>query len=153
MKMRLAQAFLRRWHKMLGLKPQPPTWYAERLAEELQEAAEAKTRIEKLSETSDVYFSIIRAKYDGFPVGKLRPFVASRDVPIYAYMLGKFTLRWGFYRVAAVVCKGWKGMEVREAVNPRKESKLREVVMRHEIDPDEFVRVGSRLRWMWPLLP
>ncbi|TVY78187.1 hypothetical protein LSUE1_G006645, partial [Lachnellula suecica] len=149
---RIADTFLRRWHKMLGLQHQSPPWYRARLQEEQQEVLEAKTYTEKLSETSDVYFTIIRAKYDGFPIEDLQPFVATRDTPIYAYMLGKYTLRWGFYRTASWLCGAPRYWEVSEVVNPTKGWKLRVVAARHLMDPVEFEKVGTRLRWIWPLL-
>jgi hypothetical protein len=132
---------------------QAPSWYHDRLEEELQEVKNAKTLIEKLNETSDVYFSILRAHYDGFPVGQLPPFVVTRDTPVYAYMFTKFTLRWGFYRVAAFLCGAENLGKVREVVNRRKGSELRVVAARHQIDSEEFEKVGRRLRWVWTLLP
>jgi len=144
---------LRRWHGMLGLSRQsPPSWYRDRLREELQERRIAKTPWQKLSETSDVFFSISRAQYDGFPVRKLPPFVASRHVLVYAYMLAKYTLRWKFYRTAAILCNAPHSDLVREVVNPSKDHKLDEVASRHQIDPVEFKRVGRQLRRVWPLL-
>jgi len=138
---------------MLGLSRQsPPSWYRDRLREELRERRSAKTSWQKLSETSDVFFSISRARYDGFPVRKLPPFVASRDTLLYTYMLAKYTLRWNFYRTAAVLC-GTPYDRVREVVNPGKDYKLDEVASRYQIDPVEFRRVGRRLRRVWPLLP
>lgn len=87
---------------MLRLTPQsPPSWYRDRVREELQERRAANTRWRRLSETSDVFFSISRAMYDGFPVRDLPPFLAPRNVPVYIYMIVKYTLRWKFYRVAA----------------------------------------------------
>ena len=72
-----------------------------------------------------------------------------------AYMVAKFTLRWGFYRIAARLCgatrKEWKG--VREVINPAKDHKLGEVAARHGIDPDKFRNTGRMLRRVWPLLP
>ncbi|KAF9072846.1 hypothetical protein BDP27DRAFT_1319500 [Rhodocollybia butyracea] len=147
-------AFLRRWHRMLGLQRQsPPSWYRDRVREELHERRTAKTTLQKLSETSDVFFAIIRANYDGFAVKKTPPFVASRHLPVYAYMLGKYTLRWGFYQAAAKLCRAPRYNDVREVVNPAKDSKLQEVALRHQIDPEKFKQVGRRLRWVWPLLP
>ena len=113
----------------------------------------ANTALERLSETSDVFFAISRARYDGFPVGRLPPVPVSRNVMVYAYMLGKYSLRWGFYRMVARICKKPDWRAVREVVNPRKDSKLREVATRHGIDPERFEWVGRRLRWVWPLLP
>ena len=77
---------------------------------------------------------------------------------MYSYMVAKYTLRWGFYRVAAGCCKGkegsrWGNWGVREVVNPGKERKLDVVAMRHGIEKEEFRRVARRLRWLWPLLP
>lgn len=46
----------------------------------------------KLSETADVFFTIIRAQYDGFPIRCLPPY-KFRHIPIYAYMITKYTLR------------------------------------------------------------
>lgn len=147
-------ALLRRWHGMLGLSRQsPPSWYRDRLREELRERRTAKTPLQKLSETSDVIFSISRARYDGFPVRKLPPFVASRHVLLYSYMLAKYTMRWKFYRTAAIFCNAPRYDLVREVVNPGKDHKLGEVASRHQIDPVKFKRVGRRLRWVWPLLP
>ena len=139
---------------MLNLSRQSPSsWYRDRLREELLEHRVARTPLQKLSEASDVFFSISRAQYDGFPVRKLPPFVASRHVIVYAYMLAKFTLRWKFYRRVAVMCNVSHYDLVREVVNPSKDRKLEEVALRHRIDPAEFQRVGRHLRHVWPLLP
>lgn len=145
---------LRRWHGMLGLSRQsPPCWYRNRLREELLEHRTAKTRWQKLSEASDVFFSSIRAEYDGFPVRKLPQTVGPRHLHIYAYMLAKYTLRWMFYRMTAIMCSAPHYNSVREVVNPSKDRKLAEVAARHEIDPVQFQRVGRQLRRLWPLLP
>lgn len=147
-------ALLKRWHGMLGLSRQsPPSWYRDRLREELLEHRLAKTRLMKISEASDVFFSSSRAQYDGFPVRKSPPFVTARHVFVYAYMLAKFTLRWSFYRTAAIMCNAPRHDLVREVVNPSKDQKLEEVAARHQIDPVVFKRVGRQLRQVWPLLP
>lgn len=147
-------ALLKRWHGMLGLSRQsPPSWYRDRLREELLEHRLAKTRLMKISEASDVFFSSSRAQYDGFPVRKLPPFVTARHVFVYAYMLAKFTLRWSFYRTVAIMCNAPRHDLVREVVNPSKDQKLEEVAARHQIDPVVFKRVGRQLRQVWPLLP
>lgn len=145
---------LRRWHEMLGLPRQsPPTWYRDRLREELRERSAATTRWQRLSETSDVFFSISRAQHDGFPVGKLPPLTNPRHTPVYVYMLAKYTLRWQFYRMAALLCCAPCYTSVREVVNPSKDCKLEDVASRHQIDPVTFKRVGGKLRRFWPLLP
>ena len=69
------------------------------------------------------------------------------------YMLAKYSLRWGFYRAAAVLCRAPCYHSIREVVNPAKDSKLDEVAARHQIDPDKFKRIGRKLRRVWPLLP
>ncbi len=149
-----AEALLKRWHGMLGLSKQsPPSWYRDRLREELREHRIARTRWEKLSEASDVFFSGSRARYDGFPVRKVPSFVTPSHILIYAYMLVKYTLRWKFYRTTAIRCNAPRYDLVREVVNPSKDQKLEEVATRHQIDPVEFKRVGSKLRQVWPLLP
>lgn len=68
-------------------------------------------------------------------------------------MLGKFTLRWGFYRVTAWLYSKADWRSVREVVNPAKEYKLEQIAARHEIDPMQFKRVGDKLLKVWPLLP
>lgn len=71
---RVLRALLERWHKTLGLpRNMPLSFHQERLAEELQEVLEAKTVIERLSETSDVLFTISRARYCGFPIREQPP--------------------------------------------------------------------------------
>jgi len=151
---RWLDAALRRWHRMLGLSLQsPPSWYRDRLREELHERRCASTSLQRLSETSDVYFSIIRARYDGFPIRNLPPFQFSKHTFVYAYMVAKYSLRWGFYRTAAILCRAPRYYSIREVVNPAKDSKLDEVAARHQIDPDKFKWIGRRLRRVWPLLP
>jgi hypothetical protein len=68
-------------------------------------------------------------------------------------MLAKFTLRWKFYRTAAVICNAPNYDIVREVVNPNKDQKIEEVASRHQIDAVEFKRVCRQLRQVWPLLP
>lgn len=146
-------AFLRCWHARLGLPRQsPPSWYRDRLREELLERRTAKTSLQKLSETSDVFFAISRARYDGFPVRKLPP-LASQNVLVFTYMVMKYTSRWMLYRTTARLCRIPHFDKVREVVNPRKEHKLQEVALRHDIDVRNFKRVCGRLQRVWPLLP
>jgi hypothetical protein len=147
-------ALLRTWHEILGLPRQsPPSWYQDRLRDELREFRLSNMPWQKLSETSDVFFSISRAQYDGFPVRKLPFFVARRHLLVYAYMLAKYTLRWTFYRTLAILCNAPHYSVVCEVVNPSKDSKLHEVAARHQIDTAKFQRVGRQLRRVWPLLP
>ena len=143
-------SFLRWWLQRLNLpKQSPPAWYRDRLREELKERRAATTSLRRLSETADVYFTCSRAEYDGFPLRKLPPCSALAS----AYMVGKFTSRWMFYRLLALSCRCLEHGSVREVVNPGKDSKLREVAMRHQIDCSRFMTVGRRLRRVWPLLP
>lgn len=147
------RAILRWWHGVLNLeRHSPPSWYRDRFREELQECREAKTPLEKLSETSDVFFAISRAKHDGFPVGVLPPFRLAH-CPVYAYMFAKYTSRWAFYRAVAMLCGAPRSHNIREVVNPTKDRKLDEVARRHQIDPERFVRVAGRVRRVWPLFP
>jgi hypothetical protein len=147
-------ALLRWWHKMLHLpRHSPPSWYRNRLREELRERREANTFWGRLSETSDVLFSLSRSRHDGFTIRKLPPFIISRHGLVYAYMLAKYTSRWKFYQTAAMLCNVPRYDLVREVVNPNKDHNLEEVASRHRIDMAEFRRVGRRLRRVWPLLP
>ena len=145
--------FLRRWHGKLGLpRHSSPSWYRDRLREELRERRSAKTPWQKLSETSDVFFSSSRAQYDGSAVRKIPSVVAFRHIPVYVYMVLKYTLRWGFYQMVAILCNAPHYELVREVVNPSKDCNLDKVASRHQIDPMEFRRVGRQLRRIWPLL-
>lgn len=147
-------AVLTRWHKMLNLQRQiPACWHRARLREELHERSLATTRLARVSETSDVLFTISRAAHDGFPVRKRPPFAPFHNGLAYVYMFAKYTSRWGFYRMAALLSGAPDAATVREVVNPAKDSKLDEVAVRHGIDLAVFRRVGRRLRCVWPLLP
>jgi hypothetical protein len=56
---------LRWWHGKLALpRRDPPSWYADRLQEELVEFREATTSLEKLSEESDVFFAKRSRKHE-----------------------------------------------------------------------------------------
>ncbi|KAI0509770.1 hypothetical protein F5B22DRAFT_316256 [Xylaria bambusicola] len=144
---------LHRWHKMLGLPRQSPrSWHLDRYNEERIELEAARTRLEKLSEASDVFFAISRARYDGFPIADLPP-VHGRHITIYGYMIAKYTSRWAFYRMLAFLCKAPSHSAVREVVNPSKDEKLAVVARRHDIDPAKFTSFGRQLRRAWPLLP
>ncbi|KAK7179211.1 uncharacterized protein CC84DRAFT_1234334 [Paraphaeosphaeria sporulosa] len=149
---RLSTLLLRRWHRMLGLPRQsPPRWYRDRLREELYERRSATTHWGKVSETSDVLFSISRALYDGVPTRQLP--ALSRHIPAYMYMVAKYTLRWKFYRVAGGMCHAPCRESIREVINPDRDHKLLEVALRHDIDPVSFKLAAKRLRRFWPLLP
>lgn len=149
-----SRTLLERWHELLGLSKQsPPSWYRDRLREELRERRLAVTRWQKLSETSDVFFAISRARYDGFPIRKLPPFAFARHIPVYAYMLVKYTSRWKFYRAVAHLCHTPHHASIHEVVNPSRIHKLEEVASRYNIDREEFTKVACRLRRVWPLLP
>lgn len=146
--------FLHRWLNLLRLSHQtPPSWYRDRIREELRERTTATTPLGKLSEASHVFFSISRARHDEFPVRKLPPFSLYRHGIVYVYMLTKHTVRWTFYRAVASRCNAPHYNMVYEVVNPSKDHKLEEVALRHKIDPVTFRRVGTRLRRFWPLLP
>ncbi|KAL3463279.1 hypothetical protein BJX64DRAFT_287533 [Aspergillus heterothallicus] len=159
------RCFLARWHRVLHLPRQPSlAWHRARIREELAERRHARNFLQRLSEMSDVLFSTSRARHDGFEIHP-RLFVSVFACPsrflrstfglglAYAYMLTKFTLRWGFYRTAAYFAGSPKPFEVREVVNPRKKGKLDEVAERHQIDKERFRRICARLKWVWPLLP
>ena len=139
---------------MLRLAQQsPPSWYRNRIREELRERRAAHTAWQKLSETSDVFFSILRAQHDGYPIKQLPPICLWRCSPVYSYMVVKYTLRWSFYRTAARLCRSPNHRLVCEVVNPAKEHKLEEVALRHRIDPVTFKKTCRRLQQVWPLLP
>lgn len=149
-----SDALLRRWYRMLNLSRQsPPLWYRDRVREELRERRAANTALQRLSESSDVFFSSSRARYDGHPVHNLPMSPTYRHDLIYAYMFIKFTSRWAFYRIAAILCRAHNYDSVREVVNPSKDDKLGEVARRYQIDERRFRRICRSLRRIWPLLP
>lgn len=130
---------LRRWYGMLGLPWQSPlSWYWDRLREELRERRTATTPWQRISETSDVLFSISRAGFDGFPIRRLPSITSPSHVLVYAYMLAKYTSRWTFYKVAAMFCRAPQYNLVREVVNPTRDHKLDEVASPHRIDREQF---------------
>ncbi|KAJ5953023.1 uncharacterized protein N7479_011436 [Penicillium vulpinum] len=145
---------LRLWFQILNLPRQShASWYRARLREELCERRLAETSWQKLSETSDVLFSITRAQYDEFPTRNPSCLSGVHSSPIYIYMLAKYTSRWSFFKVAALFCNARHWNLVHEVVNPSKDHKLTEVALRHEIDQKDFQRVSRQLKRIWPLLP
>ena len=150
----VGKRLLARWYGMLGLsRHSPPSWYRDRIREELRERRIATTPCQRLSETSDVFFSISRARFDGFPVRRLPSITGPCHLLIYAYMFAKYTSRWSFYRMAARICRASQYDLMREVVNPTKDHNLEEVASRHRMDRAQFKRVGRRLRRVWPLFP
>jgi hypothetical protein len=150
------ETFLKLWYISLRLPRQSTgAWYRARLREERDELRQAATPFQKLSESSDVLFAISRARYDGVltTAPQLPCIFAPRYALAYPYMLAKYTLRWSFYRRAALLCKVARYDLVCEVVNPAKDSKLDHVAARHGIDSGEFRRVCAGLRRIWPLLP
>lgn len=149
----MISVFLHRWHTFLGLRQQPHRcWHRARLREELRERRSARTCFARLSETSDVFFCISRAAHDGQPVCKRPPFLLGQNGLAYSYMVTKYTSRWYFYRVIALLCSATNVATIREVVNPCKDSKLDEVAKRHSLDRTRFVRIGRRMRSVWPFL-
>ncbi|KAK5998991.1 hypothetical protein PT974_01376 [Cladobotryum mycophilum] len=146
------QPIMQRFHRFLGLAQQAPDWYPARLREELAERREAKRRIDKLSETADIFYIISRSHYDGHPVRSLPPF-RFRHVFVYGYIVPKLSSRFLFYRTAAYFCGCRNIKSVREVVNPAKDHKLEQVASRNEVDRDTFLRVCRRLRRVWVFFP
>ncbi|KAJ0419150.1 hypothetical protein BJY00DRAFT_166367 [Aspergillus carlsbadensis] len=145
---------LRLWHGVLRLAKQPvASWHRDRVREELKERRTAKTWGHRLSETSDVLFSLSRARYDGFPIRSLPRKSVPYNSLAYTYMVAKYTSRWGFYRVAAYLSGAPRPDLVREVVNPTKSAKLDEVARRHQIDPTKFKTVSRQLLRIWPIFP
>ncbi|KAI0390133.1 uracil phosphoribosyltransferase-domain-containing protein [Xylariaceae sp. FL0594] len=133
-----ARVMLHAWHKILGLQRVTALqWHKDRLRDETAEYEEAIGLMDRLSEKSDIFFAISRAQYDGHYVGPLPPFTMGH-VPVYGYMLAKYTSRCMFYRTLAYICGA--DHTVREVVNPTKDSKLEEIAARHRIDRDKFKR-------------
>ena len=154
---------VKRWYGFLGLPPQPASWYPQALRDEQEELLEATTAIDKLSETSDVYFVHTRAFYDRplnhdhndhhYQIPAPPPFATPHDLLVYGYMIAKLTSRWLFYRTAAVLARAPRPERVREVVNPKKVSKLDAVASRHGIDLPTFRKVCRRLSRVWWFLP
>lgn len=144
--------FLKLWHGGMGLQRQVPcSWHGDRLREEEQELGEARTYLEKLSEASDVLFTISRAQHDGFDIRPLPSLYDRKYTLAYLYMVGKFSSRWLFYMTASLLLRAPHA--VREVVNPTKNEKLLQVAIRHQVDPVRFTRVCLKLLRIWPLLP
>ncbi|OAA69838.1 hypothetical protein ISF_03108 [Cordyceps fumosorosea ARSEF 2679] len=143
------------WHSLLRLPRQQPSWYRDRLREELRERRAATSPLRRLSETADVLYVLTRAAHDGHPLRSPPPSLP-RGV-VCAYMVAKYTSRWLFYRAAAAMAGRRAGVTmsqgVREVINPAKKSKVGEVATRHGLDRAEFERVCFQLRKFWPLLP
>jgi hypothetical protein len=146
------QNILLRWHRFLRLPQHPRSWYKDRLREEICERRLARTTLEKLSETADVFYVLSRAQYDGHAFRKIPAFTV-HHFALYAYLLSKYTSRWQFYRLAAFLCNHSNPLSIREVVNPSKDLKVQEVARRHSLEPIKFIRVCRRLRMVWPLLP
>lgn len=143
-----------RWLRFLKLAEQSSaSWHHARIREELRERRHACSRLRRLSETADVFFSIQRARSEGVKTHDF-PDVAGLDrAVVIGYVMAKFTSRWLFYRVAARLCGCAHYRSIREVVNPAKTGKLLEVAHRHRLDGAEFCRMAHRLRAVWPLLP
>jgi hypothetical protein len=116
-------ALLRKWYDKLGLARQtPPSWYRDRLREELLERRTARWPMLKLSETADVFLTVIRARYDGFPIRTLPSFMFRQT--LISYMITKYIFRWKLYRTTVRLCGSPDFTQVCEVVNPRKDHKL-----------------------------
>ncbi|KAG7009747.1 hypothetical protein G7Y79_00001g000190 [Physcia stellaris] len=144
----LPHRLLTPWLRLLSLPTQPAqSWHLSRLHDELHEYRHATTPLSKLSESSDIHFALHRAAFDGCPLHLTESELPPASALMYSYMIAKYTLRWGFYRVVGGCCKGRR--DVREVVNPAKERKLDVVAGRHGIDKEEFRRVAGRLRLIY----
>lgn len=153
------ETFLTSWHTLLSLQRQSSaSWYMNVLREETLEFEQAVSYVDKLSEESDLFFILSRSRFDKYPIGALPSLISVekglfRNVAVYAYMVGKYSGRWIFYRVVARVCGKEDWRSVNEVINPTKGFKLRTVASRHGVDQGGFERVAKRLLRVWPLLP
>jgi hypothetical protein len=136
------------WHNLLKMPKQDRAWHVQDMADEMAELKEARTFIERWSETSDVVYTYTRARWSGHTV----------ELPIgygaflwgLLYMFPKYTLRWMFYRI--VGRRTDPGAKLTEVRNPRKIEKLRTIAQRYQLDPVRFEEEAKKLLRWWPLL-
>ncbi|EXU96518.1 phosphoribosyl transferase domain protein [Metarhizium robertsii] len=93
------------------------------LLEEVIERHATRTTLQRLSETSDVFYILGRAQCDGYPLRRPRRV---------------------FYRTAAFSCGSGSWRRVREVVNPHRDFKIQEVTSRHAVDLSNFKRVYAK---------
>lgn len=136
----ILQRLVQRWIRRLSLTRQlSRTWHRARILEELQERRMAISTLQKLSETSDVLFSIYRAQHDGVFLRRLPLPLSFHHLPVCVYMIAKFSLRWLFFRMAALLSQEKNYRAVCEVINPSRNHKLVQVAVRHRMS-STFVR-------------
>ena len=138
------------WHSLLDMEKHELEWHIKDVEDELSELTEAKSIVEKVSERSDVVYTVTRAWWGGhkslrFPLSKPEFLVGL------IYMFPKYTLRWLFYYY---IGKSFdRKIKITEVRNPKKIYKLKIIAKKYNLDENEFVkRVSIRLK-RWIFLP
>ena len=106
---------IKRWHSILDMPKRDLEWHRQDVYDEMNELGESRGIINKWSELSDVVYTYTRAQWSGhkeikFPLNESSFYVGL------LYMLPKYTLRWGFYRILGK--KFNKSLKISEVRNP-----------------------------------
>jgi len=133
-------AFLHGWHRFLSLPRQPRPPGTATTSAENSRASRNHHAPRGAQRVADISFTLSCVRRDGFSISsKYMPPLLDprRNLSIYVCMLGKLSLRWSLWRVAAWLCGGGDGRG-REMVNSRQPYKVWEVAMGYELNELEF---------------
>ncbi len=134
---------------MLGMPKYDEAWHQQDLHDELSEYREAEGWLDRWSELSDVAYTHSRAHWSGHS-NIAFPFSRFQFVVGVVYMIPKYTLRWGFFRVLGH--RFDSRLQISEVRNPRKLEKLDAIAKKYRLQSDAFQVEAKRLLRYWPLL-
>lgn len=139
----------RLWHSLLDMRKHDADWHRQDIADELRELKEARDFWSRWSETSDVVYTVTRARWSGhksfaWPLEGWKFWWGA------AYMFPKYTSRWLFFYMLGK--KLGAKQKVTAVRNPKKVHKLRDVAAQFGIDSKSFEETATRWLTWWPLL-
>lgn len=123
-------------------------WHKNDINDEYQELLEAKKVIHRMSEMSDIVYTVTRTRWDGyqmaFPIKKHQIALGT------LYMFPKITGRWLFFKRAGK--KAGAKRKITEVRNPDKTYKLHIIAKKYDIDAELFTKICQKQRKHWLLL-
>lgn len=137
------------WHNWVNQPKKPRDWHEQDIADELAELAACYSFVNRWSETSDVVYTVTRARWSGhdltFPISRRQVIFG------YIYMYPKYNLRVLFFRRAGR--KAGASDVLQSVRNPKKVEKLAKIAEKNKLASDQFIEICQRQLRYWPLLP
>jgi len=133
------------WHSWLNMPKEDISWYKADLKDEVEELNTATDLVGRWSEKSDVVYTVMRARWNGYQIDSPLSFIDRALGTMYMYP--KYSLRYLFFQRAGK--KVDPQSDIRDVRNPKKVKKLKLIAKEYSLPESEFTNVCQKQLRCW----